>query len=309
MATEKIACWNIYFSWQLVSRSGSAFRFPTKQRKRADNVGAIINAMDAGILGIVECMSPHALKFFRDQKLPQYGGLVLNGDGEKYNIGLLYKDDLFSVAKQRISTSRWKAKIGNDRSPRFYKFTRPPLVVNVTHKPTRRSLLVSVLHTKSKRPSDKLTKQQQEREAVQNRKRIVAEGMRLRELLFQKAKALGVDRFLVMGDINDGPDFDRYEKQIFRSGIESLLGSVLDPEKILYSFVDLSDGRGQPSSSFAKGSVQLDHIVYTQSMHYGRALPKVVKSSGSVRSDLVNIKRDGKRRDSDHAPVEVKVRF
>ena len=52
-----------------------------------------------------------------------------------------------------------------------------------------------------------------------------------------------------MGDINDGPDFDRYEKQILRSGIEAHIGSVLEPETILHSFVDLSDGKGKPSPS------------------------------------------------------------
>ena len=112
-----------------------------------------------------------------------------------------------------------------------------------------------------------------------------------------------------MGDINDGPDFDRFEKQIWQSGIQAHLGSVLDPDNILHSFVDLSDGKGLPSSSFANGSVQLDHIIYTQEFTNGPNGAMVKSGSGRVRSDLVNIMRDGKKRDSDHAPVEMIIQF
>jgi len=148
------------------------------------------------------------------------------------------------------------------------------------------------------------------KEAVQNRKRIVAESLRLRELLIKRAeRGEPNNRYVILGDLNDGPDFDHYERRIFASGIETLLGSVLDPQSIYYSAIDMSDGKGEPTSSFADGSVQLDHVVHTQDMFYGRTKPKIVKNSGKVRSDLVNIKRDGKKRDSDHAPVQVEVDF
>jgi len=114
---------------------------------------------------------------------------------------------------------------------------------------------------------------------------------------------------MVLGDINDGPDFDSYEQKIWRSGIESLLGTVLNPDEILQSFVDMSDGKGVPTCSFRDGTIQLDHIVYTPNMRFGRSLPKVKRGSGKVRSDLVDLSDDGKKRDSDHAPVEVVLKF
>ncbi len=166
------------------------------------------------------------------------------------------------------------------------------------------------MHAKSKRPSDDLTGYDLWKKNLNNRQRIIAAGMRIRELLFEKVNSSNskIDRFIVTGDINDGPTFDAYERKVARSGIEALLGSVLDPEHILYSAVSLANGKGQASSSFQKGKFQLDHIVYTQNMQ-GSRRPKIVKESGKVRSDLVNIKRDGKKRDSDHAPVEVVVDF
>jgi endonuclease/exonuclease/phosphatase family metal-dependent hydrolase len=310
MPNAKIACWNIYFSWNLVEKHRGELRIVPRERTRSENVGRIIREMDADLLGIVEGASKAELDFFRKKKCPQYDRLLLNEDSSKYTIAVLYKSEVLSVTRIRINDQRWRARIGNDRSEKFYKFTRPPLVVRVRHVASDKEFVLALVHLKSKRPSDNQTREQQNREAIRNRKRIVAEAMRLREILYAEADRRGGEpRFMIMGDINDGPDFDRYEAQILRSGIESLLGSVLDPDKLLRSFVDLSDGKGQPSSSFARGSVQLDHIAYTASMVFGRLLPKIRKGSGAVRSDLVDITRDGKRRDSDHAPIEVKVRL
>lgn len=264
MPKQTIATWNIYFSWKLVEMRSGSYRIAPSQRRRAKNIAEIINDMDVDVLGIQECMSPNELKFFRDDKCPQYDGLMTNGDSDQYNLGLLYKKSVFKAKKIRINTDRWKAKIADDRAAKFYKFARKPLVVELEHVTAGTKMTVAVIHFKSKRPSSGLTPQEKYKEALRNRKRIVAEGLRLRELLQKRAeKGEPNNRYMVLGDLNDGPDFDDYEKRIFASGIETLLGSVLDPANIYYSAIDLSDGRGEPTSSFASGSVQLDHIVHT----------------------------------------------
>lgn len=310
MPKQSIATWNIYSSWKLVEMRSGTYRLTPSERRRANNIGRIVGDMNADLLGIQECMSPAELKFFRDELCPQYDGLMTNGDSDRYNLGLLYKKSSFSVKKVRLDFDRWKAKIGNDRRERFYKFARKPLVVELEHARQGTKMTLAVIHFKSKRPSDGLTDEQKYKEAIRNRKRIVAESLRLRELLSKRGQGGGPNnRYMIIGDLNDGPDFDDYEKRIYASGIETLLGNVLDPENIYYSAIDLSNGKGEPTSSFANGSVQLDHIVHTQDMFYSRNKPKIVRDSGKVRSDLVNIKRDGKKRDSDHAPVQVEVDF
>ena len=209
---------------------------------------------------------------------------------DSYLTHLLKQTDLVRIVDVRhtliVARLVRKQYLGNDRRERFYKFTRPPLVVTVEHRGTGKNLTLALIHAKSKRPGDGLSKEQRALEAVENRKRIVAEGLRLRKLLFDKAlEGAPYDRFIVMGDVNDGPTFDRYEKQIFHSGIEALLGSVLDPERILLSAIDLSNGIGEPSSSFAEGSIQLDHLVYTRNMQRGSQLPKI--ASGGRLADSV----------------------
>ncbi len=303
----KVAAWNIYFSWNLVEKRNSRLRVTPSQRRRAENVARIINDMDADVLGIVECMNKQELTFYKNQFCPQYDGVLVKGSGSRYNLGLLYKKSKVDVRTIRINTENWKTRIGDDRRDVTYKFARKPLVIELTADGTGDSMLLSVVHAKSKRPSDGLTPEEKLKEAVRNRKRIVAEGIRLRELLQARIESGNHDRFMIIGDVNDGPDFDRYEKQIWQSGIEAHLGSVLDPDRLLRSFIDLSDGKGQASSSF--GDVQLDHMIFTENLQRGRTSPRVVPNSGRVRSDLVNLNYDGKRRDSDHAPVEVVVRF
>ena len=312
MANLKIAAWNIYFSWKMVKRnSGGRFSIPSSQSNRAEKVGEIVRDMDVDALGIIESMGEAALEFYCKTHCPEYDGFVINESVENYGISLIYKRSSVKVRKLPIDVSKWKAKIGDDRGLKTYKFTRSPLVVKVTSRASNKSIVLCFVHAKSKRPRkqpDDLTPQERERrkrdEAVRNRKRIVAEVLRVRELLYRN-----YDKFIILGDINDGPDFDEHEQKIWRSGIESLLGSVLDPDNILHSFVDMSDGKGEPTCSFRGGTIQLDHIVYTPNMRNGQALPKIKKGTGKVRSDLVDLSEDGKNRDSDHAPVEVEVRF
>lgn len=303
MPKIKIATWNIYFSWKLVKEDGRQLKL--SQKTRGENIADVIRKMDADILGIQECMSSSKLKFYLKQHNLDYD-FVLNEDDDSYNLGLLYRSDKIKVSKVNFDAGTWRAKVG-DENRRTYKFARKPLMVKVTHKTTGSAFVVSVVHTKSKRVDRDLSPQEKYDKSIDNRKRIIAAGDRLREIMWKKNQTgnSGFDRFLIMGDFNDHVSFDYYEKIVLRSGIESFIGSVLDPEKILYSAIDLSDGRGVPTTPFGEG-VQLDHIIYTQSMLRGQQ-GKVINQSGKVRSDLVLLDDDGKKRNSDHAPVEVLI--
>ena len=310
MAKEKIAFWNIYFSWNLVERRDGKYRVKPSQRKRAENVAEIINNIDAEIFGIVECMGPTDLKFFVKTFCPQYDGILLTNKEKKYNLALLYKEQVFNLKKASINLDPWYAKIGNDPRKRRYYFARRPLVVQVTHKGTGSQTLLALMHTKSKflkRNGMSFSKYQEK--SLTNRKRIIAAGERIRELLFRKVSgSSSINRFIIMGDLNDGLELDDYEKKLDRGAIETFLGSVFDPKHILYSAVSLVNGKGEASSSFERGKHQLDHILFTQNME-GGAKPRVVDGTGDVRGDLVDLIEDGKKRDSDHAPVEVVVDF
>jgi hypothetical protein len=299
MATIKLACWNIYYSNRLVK--GNKINPEQKQKTRAGNVAGIIQHMDPDILGIVECMPEKSLDVFLKAYGMDYYIPLLEGKKDKHNVGLLYWPGSVKVVKQNFSGAKWKDKVGNDKNPRKYAFSRKPLIVKVTPKKgSKNSFLIAVVHQKSKK-----TYSSNEREPYNNRKKIIAQGRQLRKILYRMLKNKVADRFFIIGDINDGPGFDEYEKSLVESGVEAHLGTVLVPETVLHSFTDLSKG-GKPTHPF-KPVAQIDHILYPHNVAHGKTKVKVKKNSGRVRTDLVSIKKNGKDRDSDHCPIEVTV--
>ena len=301
----KLACWNVYFSHTLIG--GDAGSHFVAQPDRADKVAEVIYQIDPHLLGVVECMPRSKLEFFRDTYLDAGYELLIQGDASRLNLGLLYWSPELEVTKVPFSHGSWQDQIGDDAQPVSYRFARVPLIAHVRHRSSGRELIVAVVHPKSKKTysTDPDARRQ---EALKNRKRIVAEGRRLRAILDGLAATLGppYDRYVVMGDINDGPGFDATEARILRSGLETHIGSVLDPDRLLYSFVDLSDEVGIPTTPASWGAPQLDHLLYTRSLARGAASPRVADGSGMVRSDLVDFNAgSGKDTDSDHVPVEL----
>lgn len=301
----KLACWNIYYSHKLVEKKGPR-NFQIGEDKRLANIVRIIREIDPDVFGIVECMPANKLRVFIRRYLPGYR-FVIQGDSYRLNIALLYKPESLHVREVNFNRNRWKDKLGDDGRPVYYRWTRVPLLADIKDKPSGRRMLVAVVHPKSKKTFS--YGEEGEREAYINRKRIVAEGRRLHTVLWEKAvRTPDYEKFLVMGDINDGPSFDQYEARILRSGLESHIGRVYEPDKVLHSFVDLSDERGISTTPASWGAPQLDHILYSHELAHGESLPRVVEDSGRVRDDLVDFsKGSGKKKDSDHVPVEVRV--
>lgn len=305
MTNLKIACWNVYFSHTLIGGDPGSYR--VAQQARADNVAEVIYEIDPHLFGIVECMPRSKLEFFRDAYMDPGYGLVVEGDASRLNLGLLYWAPELEVTQVPFGREAWLDQIGDDPQPARYRFARTPLITLVRHKVTGAAFVLAVVHPKSKKTYS-ADPDERRQEALRNRKRIVAEGRRLRAILHGLAASLGppYDRFLIMGDINDGPGFDAVEAAILRSGVETHIGSVLDPARLLYSFVDLSDEVGIPTTPSSWGAPQLDHVLYTRQLAEGPALPRIVSGSGRVRSDLVDFASgSGKDTDSDHIPVEV----
>lgn len=300
----KFACWNIYFSHKLIKKSGD--NLSVDQQGRLDNIVEIIKNIDPDVLGIVECMPKDKLKYLIDNYLPGYR-YVMQGNSSRLNLGLLYKSEMLEVREVNFNRDRWKDQLGDDSQLRFYKWTRVPLIAEVKDKASGRVVLVAVVHPKSKKVYS--SGAEGEAEAYNNRKRIVAEGRRLHSIMWQKAGIKPEYRkFMIMGDINDGPWFDKYEVRILRSGVESHIGRVYEPDTVLHSFVDLADERGVSTTPASWGAPQLDHMLYTHSLDHGDTNPLAVPDSGRVRSDLVDFSSgSGKATDSDHIPVEVSI--
>jgi endonuclease/exonuclease/phosphatase family metal-dependent hydrolase len=115
-----------------------------------------------------------------------------------------------------------------DAHPERIRFSKPPLEVALTDKLTGQDLRLIGVHAKSKAPHGARNSAQVSRIAIENRRKQLAQCLWLRARV-ETQLAQG-DRLLVMGDFNDGPGLDEYEKLFGKSGIEIVIGNGSAPE-------------------------------------------------------------------------------
>jgi endonuclease/exonuclease/phosphatase family metal-dependent hydrolase len=110
------------------------------------------------------------------------------------------------------------------------RFSKPPLELSVATPDGARLRLIGV-HAKSKNPSGAVGREAQIRLSIENRRKQLAQCLWLRQRV--DAHLAAGDSLLVMGDFNDGPGIDEFEKLFGHSGVEIVLGTGTDPAQHL----------------------------------------------------------------------------
>ena len=110
------------------------------------------------------------------------------------------------------------------------RFSKPPLEVALAI-PGRDIRLIGV-HAKSKAAHGHHSPAEFLRLSIENRRKQLAECIWLRQRIDIHLE--NGDSVIVMGDLNDGPGLDEYEKLFGRAGVEVVLGTTLTPERQLY---------------------------------------------------------------------------
>jgi hypothetical protein len=108
-----------------------------------------------------------------------------------------------------------------DAKPDLVSFSKPPLEIAARSASGADFRMIGV-HIKSKAPHGVSGAEQVKRLAIENRRKQMAQTIWLRQRVLEHL-ASG-DSLLVMGDFNDGPGLDEYEKLFGRSGVEIVLG-------------------------------------------------------------------------------------
>lgn len=106
------------------------------------------------------------------------------------------------------------------------RFSKPPLELALTT-PGGTHLRTISVHAKSKNPYGAIGREAQIRLSIENRRKQLAQCLWLRQRV--DAHLAAGDNLLVMGDFNDGPGIDEFEKLFGHSGIEIVLGTGPDP--------------------------------------------------------------------------------
>jgi hypothetical protein len=214
---------------------------PAAARGRA--LAALIRRVDPDLLALVEAPpdEPRTRKFVE---------FHLDGDyavfqGEKrgaLGLALLVRASLGLAAAPRTkaqSTADFPLReydADNDGIKEVYGWAnRVPFEVELSGGGLAGPVAVIVLHSKSKGvfiPGDLYA---YERLSRANRMKLKAQAAAVRRRLDALIDAEGRGRVIVMGDFNDGPEFDVDAQLIGGGFLEPVMGSVWDPRRVLHN--------------------------------------------------------------------------
>ena len=150
-----------------------------------------------------------------------------------------------------------------------------------------------------------------------NRRKLFAECYSIRERCDVWLQENPECKLAVLGDFNDGFGPDSYEERFSRSIVETLLGNVWEPEKILCSVIGRPIQKKfgwEPSSSRYtdrltgdKINVLIDHILVSRNVVFDKQLvwnphlTNAPKEVVSIREELTGA--------SDHYPISVRIKL
>lgn len=128
------------------------------------------------------------------------------------------------------STFRWDLDV--DAAPEPIRWSKPPLELAIETADGKALRLIGV-HAKSKAPHGAMNAREATRISIANRRKQLAQCIWLRHRV--EAHLDAAEPLIVMGDFNDGPGLDEYEKLFGRSGVEIVLGTEeQDPARRLF---------------------------------------------------------------------------
>ena len=192
---------------------------------RADQLtalGIVFTAMDADAVMIIEAPDDNRTRstvraletFAHAYGLRARKALLGFRNATQQEIALLYNPDVFEARHDPQG----------DETGKKGRWSKPPLEVALTNRENGRVLRLIGVHAKSKAPHGASDPDEVMRLAIENRRKQMAQCIWLRQRVNDHLDA--GDSLIVMGDFNDGPGLDEYEKLFGRSGIEIVLGEA-----------------------------------------------------------------------------------
>ncbi len=255
IATYNVEWFNALFDddGRLLADGERSARHNISRAEQAGALGIVFTALDADAVMVIEAPDngsrrstvralEHFAKAFDLRTRRAISGFVSETEQE---IALLYDPDRMTPRHAPLGDP--VGKKGSRAAPRFdgtfrldavgdagaalIRFSKPPLELAVTTAHGHRLRMIGV-HAKSKAPHGARTPEEATQISILNRHKQLAECRWLRARV-ETHLARG-DDLLVMGDFNDGPGLDAYEKLFGHSGVELVLGVDVPPEAQLY---------------------------------------------------------------------------
>lgn len=287
----KIATYNVEWFAHLFDNDGRLIgddswsgRWDVTKAQQTAALGTVFAAMDADGIMVIEGPDGHAKRdavtalegFAARFKLRARKAVIGYINQTQQEIMFLYDPDVMHVRHdpQIGGAPRFDGSmmmdLDVDRVPEAIVWSKPPLEIEVTHKSGTTFRLIGV-HAKSKAPHGARNAAEVMRISIANRRKQLAQCIWLRKRV--EAHLEVGDHVIVLGDFNDGPGLDEYEKLFGRSGVEIVLGEgesaqLFDPHA--RAALARRIGAAPTSARFKKRetgqflSVLLDYIMVSQ---------------------------------------------
>lgn len=243
----RLATYNVEWFANLFDRDGTLLadgewsgRQDVRRRDQAEALGIVFTAIDADAVMIIEAPDGSRRKstvralenFAAAYGLRQRAAVSGFVSETQQEIALLFDPDRLSAVHDpqggmpgeggvpRFDES-FRIDLDIDARPDKVVWSKPPLELQVTTAGGASLRLIGV-HAKSKAPHGAVGQEAVMRLAIENRRKQLAQCVWLRHRV-EEHLAAG-ESLVVMGDFNDGPGLDEYEKLFGRSGVEVVIG-------------------------------------------------------------------------------------
>lgn len=240
IATYNVEWFNALFDAgnQPLADDGWSGRRDVTRRQQFNALGAVFRRMDADCILVVEAPDTHppretvaALKAFA-QAFDLRASSVVHGfqSGTQQEIALMFDPAVVAAhhdpqGGDGIGPPRFDGvflkDVDIDDSPERHVFSKPPLEVVMSLPGGDTTRLIGV-HAKSKAPHGARNRNQEVRISIENRRKQLAQCLWLRRRVDVHMEA--GESVIVLGDFNDGPGLDEYEKLFGQSGVEIVTG-------------------------------------------------------------------------------------
>ena len=285
------------------------------QVKRVQAIADVIKRVDPALVALCEAANDRdAHEGFIAGFLPDSGYQVTAGQSRGRQDLVVYHRAPFEVLAVDDSYGyydAWTDDVDQDGVEERLRWERRPLelVIRVgAAGPTFRLILV---HTKSKGIFDVTDLAGFQTISLGIRKKLVAQATKLRSRVDELLRA--GEAVVVLGDFNDGPGMDAFERVLGGSFVENVMGSVFEPELVLHNTlawmarsaagranlwtVDFPDPIVNPQRGVTH-KVWIDHILASPNLVRADAAVRVVADSGRI-----DVRDTTSRRASDHFAV------
>lgn len=283
--------------------------------ERLDAVATVISRTAPHLLGITEACGRET-SHQRFVSHPKLNALSYNVARSKIRRGthdlvIYYRDplELISLDPDAHFYDDWIEDIDSDGIKELCEFERIPLEATFGVKGTTAKLRVLLISLKSKGVFAARDFVDYQHLSLANRKRQLAQARKIRTRLNDLMAKEPQVPILVMGDFNDEPGMDSFQRMLGASAVETIMGSVFQPHEIFHNV--LWHRHGCPGEKDLWTSEYPDLIVH-RAEHHKAWLDHILISPNLLnaeklryveRSGDIGEKDDVAHLASDHFPV------